>query len=212
MVQIVQPQPYLAAAARLHALPVEVVVPRLRSVVEETLPPCVCVCARARACVAYPCKSFCSRPCTHVYVCMGVCVRARVCEASPCICIFAQLSYRLATTSLHLAAVPTRKRARAESGVTARGALQASPGCLPLGPSTYEKGATPRCPIPAVTHTFTQSTSAQPQGAPWRTHLVAGLVRLHDDGRAVVFLHLGAFDHLVGHVHVLGMVLVVVDL
>jgi hypothetical protein len=37
-------------------------------------------------------------------------------------------------------------------------------------------------------------------------------VGLHDDGGGVVVLHLGALDHLVGHVHVLGVVLVVVDL
>ena len=44
------------------------------------------------------------------------------------------------------------------------------------------------------------------------SHLVTSLVSLHDDGRAVVLLHLSALDHLVSHVHVLGMVLVVVDL
>lgn len=42
--------------------------------------------------------------------------------------------------------------------------------------------------------------------------LVAGLVGLHYDGGAVVALHVGALDHLVGHVDVLGVVLVVVDL
>jgi hypothetical protein len=54
--------------------------------------------------------------------------------------------------------------------------------------------------------------SAQRQDAPQLTHLVASLVGLQDDGSSVIILHLGALDHLVGHVNVLGVVLVVVDL
>lgn len=43
-------------------------------------------------------------------------------------------------------------------------------------------------------------------------YLVAGLVRLDKNGRAIITLHLGSLDHLVGRVNVLGVVLVVVDL
>mmetsp|Transcript_17401 Transcript_17401/g.42228 ORF Transcript_17401/g.42228 Transcript_17401/m.42228 type:complete len:289 (+) Transcript_17401:119-985(+) len=43
-----------------------------------------------------------------------------------------------------------------------------------------------------------------------QAHVVV-LVRLHEDGLGVVSLHLGALDHLVGDVDVLGVVLVVVD-
>jgi len=67
------------------------------------------------------------------------------------------------------------------------------------------------CVYVAGTHATTRcirTATAPPQLA----HLVASLVGLHDDGGGVVVLHLGALDHLVGHVHVLGVVLVVVDL
>jgi len=43
-------------------------------------------------------------------------------------------------------------------------------------------------------------------------YLVARLVSLHDDGRGVISLHLGSLDHLVCHVHVLGMMLVMMNL
>ena len=45
-----------------------------------------------------------------------------------------------------------------------------------------------------------------------KNHLVASLVSFDNDSGAVVLLHLGALDHLIGHVDVLCMVLVVVDL
>jgi len=43
-------------------------------------------------------------------------------------------------------------------------------------------------------------------------YLIARLVSLHDDGRSVISLHLGSLDHLICHVHVLGMMLVVMNL